>query len=232
MVNNFGVIGRLFDSRCALCGAPADTLCARCVAALPYNRSCCPRCAEPLTGPGTGNRPACGRCQRHPPAFDRVTAPLLLVPPVHDLMTEFKDRLRLPAGRVLASLLGDALAQRRDWPSLLVPMPATADRLRRRGFNQAIELARPLAARFAIPLDHGLLTRRGPWRDQRGLGRAERQRNVRDSFEVRGELPRHVALIDDVVTTATTADAASTALRRAGARQIEVWAVARTPHDR
>lgn len=228
MVNMWPSLGQLLGSRCPLCGIPCDTLCADCSLRLPLNGQACRRCAAPLAAtPGTTL--LCADCLRHPPAFDRVIAPLLYRPPVDRLIAAFKDRQQLATGRMLANVLAERMPRTDPMPALLVPVPADRIRLRQRGFNQAAELTRQLAGRFGIRWRHDVLRRSGVQGDQRALDRAARLRNVRGAFVCTGPIPAHVALIDDVVTTAATADAASRALRRSGARRIEVWAVARTP---
>lgn len=227
MVNIWPGFASLIGSSCALCRAPSDGICGACLAALPRNVHPCSRCALPLPDDAP---PAslCAGCQARTPTFDRVVAPLVYSAPVDDLIGAFKYHQRLPLGRVLAGVLGEALGGHRT-PQLLLPVPATPDRLRERGFNQAAELARILAARLGIPWDAGRLYRARAAGAQRGLNRRERQHNLRGAFACRGSVPPHVALIDDVMTTGATAEEASRALKRAGAAGVEVWAVARTP---
>lgn len=229
MVNIWSIFAQMTDDGCPLCGRPGDGICTACRGALPRNHHPCPRCALPMPAP-TGV--PCADCQRRPPHFDVAIAPLLYLSPVDDLLAGFKYHQRLSYGRLLGGLLGDALQRSDPGPTLLLPMPAHAERLRERGFNQAAELARHLARRLGIAWDTRSLRRVGSQPPQRGLGRAARRRNLRDAFQCDLALPAHVALIDDVITTGASADMASRVLRRAGAQRIEVWAVARTPRDR
>jgi len=109
-------------------------------------------------------------------------------------------------------------------------VPLHAARLRTRGYNQALEIAHVVARRLAIPLDAHLLTRTRATAPQSDLPMAERRRNVKGAFAVRGRnrlAGKHVALLDDVMTTGNTVHAAAQALRKAGAREVEVWVVAR-----
>ncbi|MGD8958044.1 MAG: ComF family protein [Chromatiaceae bacterium] len=171
----------------------------------------------------------CGDCLSQAPAFDRALAPLLYQFPVDGLVAGFKYHHRLHWGRILGDLLADHLAQNAAPPGLLLPVPATAARLRERGFNQAAELARRLSLRLGIPWRTGLLLRIREAVHQQGLSGPQRRRNMRGAFACRGRLPARVALIDDVITTGATAGAASAALKDAGVEWVEVWAVARTP---
>jgi ComF family protein len=109
-------------------------------------------------------------------------------------------------------------------------MPLHRSRLRERGFNQAVELARPLARRLAVPLAADLVQRVRPGRPQSGLEKSRRRANVRGAFALRRPLDAwHVAVVDDVLTTGATAAELAGVLKAAGAERVEVWVVARTP---
>lgn len=212
---------------CLLCGAPgADglDLCSACRGTLPWNTSSCTSCAAPLPVPGT-----CGQCLGHPPPFDAALAPLLYRPPLDWLVQGFKFNQRLVPGRLLGELLMGHLAEHiTACPELIVPVPLHPLRLRERGYNQALELARPLARRFGIPLAHGLVRRTRATATQSLLDAGERRRNVRGAFALAQPLgARHVVIVDDVVATGSTVGELARLLRRAGAERIEVWAVAR-----
>ena len=216
----------LFPWRCLLCGGPgADgiDLCAPCAREMPRNRHACARCALPLPV-GTA---LCGQCQRRLPPWDAAWAPFRYGWPLDRLETRFKFGADLAAGRVLAELW------RREpppagRPALIVPVPLHRGRLRRRGYNQALELARPLAAALGAPLRHDLLERVRGTSAQTELDRDARARNVRGAFRARGGvMPGHVVLLDDVMTTGATLAECARVLRRAGAGRVEVWALAR-----
>jgi len=114
---------------------------------------------------------------------------------------------------------------------LIVPVPLHRSRLRQRGYNQALELARPLAARLGVPLAHDVLVRSRDTSAQTELDRAARRRNVRGAFHLREAivLPDHVALFDDVMTTGATLAECARLLKRAGVRRVDAWALARAP---
>ena len=231
MVNIWSLIDRVVDTRCALCHAPGHAICADCLTALPRNTRPCAHCALPLPE-SAPTQTLCADCQAHPPAFDHVMAPLLYENPVDGLVAQFKYRQHLHLGRVLADTLGTEVRGQRAPPALLVPVPAGPRRLRERGFNQAAELARWLSAALDIPWSGSRLIRASDTPTQRGLPRPQRRRNIRGAFSCTGPLPDHLALIDDVMTTGATAGEASRALKGAGVKRVEVWAVARTPRDR
>lgn len=231
--NWLGAMGRVvFPPCCALCGedgARGRDLCAACDAELPRNLACCARCALPLATPAL----ACGECLRRPPAFDAALAPLRYEWPIDRLVTRLKFSVDLAVGRVLSELLRDAVRAASDRIDLVVPVPLHLERLRERGFNQALELARPMARSLALPLDHGVLVRTRATPPQTGLAAADRRRNLRDAFAVRGSVAgRSIALVDDVVTTTATVRECARVLKRAGAERVEVWAVARAAGPR
>ncbi len=217
--------------RCLLCGAAgADhrDLCAACAAELQPNTPCCPRCAVPLATAA----PACGDCLRRPPAFTAAWVPLRYAHPLDLLEARFKFHADLAAGRVLAQRLCEAAAAAPpECPGLLLPIPLHVARLRQRGYNQALELARPLATWLGVPLRTDLLLRSRATPPQTGLDAATRRRNLRGAFALAPDapLPAHVALFDDVMTTGATLREAAATLRRAGVARVDVWALARAP---
>ncbi|ADV28808.1 phosphoribosyltransferase [Pseudoxanthomonas suwonensis 11-1] len=218
----------LLPPRCLLCGEPGDDgrdLCAACHRALPRNHCACPRCAIPLAVPGT-----CGHCLRKAPPLQATWASFVYAPPVDRLLARYKFHHDLAAGRLLAGLMLPALADA-ERPQALVPVPLHSSRLRRRGYDQALELARPLARATGLPLAEGVLLRQRRTEAQSELGALARRRNLRGAFVVRGgrPLPAHVALVDDVMTTGATLHAAALALRRAGVARVDAWICARTP---
>lgn len=217
--------------QCELCGDwGTEALCRRCVLrfAAPVPR--CPRCALP----GHADLP-CGACQRETPEFDGARAVADYEFPWNGLITRFKFRQQPELALALSRRMAAALAQAPKAPTtLLVPMPLSVARLRERGYNQAWELARHLGECLHIEARPDLLQR---WRDtphQVGLTRQQRETNLRDALwvdpaHVAHVHGRHVALIDDVMTTGASANAAAHALKLAGAAGVQVWVLARTP---
>ena len=200
-------------------------LCAPCLHALPLLGPACTRCALPLPSAGT-----CGRCLRRPPPLDSVHACLRYATPVDQLLPRFKFHQDLAAGHLLAQLM------RLHHPVLspdtcLVPVPLHPKRLRQRGYDQALELARPLSRQLKLGLDSGLLRRIRDTQAQSDLEANARRRNLRHAFQAspRHTPPRHVVLLDDVMTTGATLHAAARALRRVGVERVDAWVCARTP---
>lgn len=217
----------LLPTTCRLCGANSEQgreLCCGCHADLPWNASACRRCSEPLSA--TQPDLLCGRCLRRPPPFDQVLAPLHFAAPIDRLIHAFKFRGDLAAGRLLTGLLADAVVA--PLPDLLLPVPLHHRRLRQRGFNQALEIARQLGRAHRIPVATDLLVRSRDTPPQHALPAKARRTNIRGAFELKATLPSvRIALVDDVLTTGHTAAEVARVLRRAGAARVEVWVVAR-----
>lgn len=230
----------LLPGSCLLCDDAIDAgtdpdLCAYCRDALPWNESPCRRCAHPLPSGTAADADLCPACQQHPPPFTKTVAPLIYAGFPKRWVTRLKDRMAMVEGRVLAELLADAAQasyadERRARPDLLVPVPLAPLRLARRGHNQALTLARPVARRLGIPILRTAVTRGDQGRRQRGLSRTERLENPAGTFRTCitwGDAPC-VAIVDDVVTTGATAAALSIALLNAGAREVHVLSPTRT----
>ncbi|MDX1589941.1 MAG: ComF family protein [Oleiphilaceae bacterium] len=216
---------------CSLClrAAGGHRICRDCLAGLPRNRNPCQRCALPLPLRRTG---LCGRCLHQSPAHDTAYAPFLYRFPVDGLITHYKYGGDRALGFVLSEAWLDAFRGSRQCagplPQQLIPCPISRRQLLIRGFNQSAELAWRLGKALPIPVTP-LLTRTGHHPNQAGLNRRQRLRNLQKAFHCTQPPPLHVALIDDVITTGATAQAMSRALKQAGARQVEIWAMARTP---
>jgi ComF family protein len=221
------LVETLYPVTCLRCGTPVTghiRLCDACWPELPWLGSDrCPRCGRAGVDPAV----PCGRCQQRPPAFSAVHAPLAYAEPVPDWVQGLKYHQRLGLAPTLAALAGAGLAA--EGFDLLVPVPLHRTRLARRGFNQAQLLCRELGKRHGLPVRPTALRRERDTRPQVGLADRRRGANVRGAFSARPERVRgqRILLIDDVVTTGATADAAAEALRAAGASRVVVVAVAR-----
>ena len=152
--------------------------------------------------------------------------------PVDRLVLRFKFAGDLAVGRWLGEALARSAA-RSPRPDLLVVPPSTRERLRSRGFNPALEIAKATARALDIDCARDAVTRIRETQPQPGLGRRERRRNLVGAFACRRDLAGlHVAIVDDVMTTGATVAAVRTVLRRAGAARVSVWVAARTPDVR
>lgn len=223
------VLDAVLPAHCLLCGARGQrglSLCAACAGDLPRNRVCCARCALPLATPA----PLCGRCLKHAPPWTAAWVPFRYEWPLGPLETRFKFGGDLAAGHTLA-LLWAGSPRPQVLPQALVPVPLHRARLRRRGYNQALELAKPLARAFGVPLLRDALRRNRATGAQTELTASQRRRNVRGAFSahLRGAAPAHVAVLDDVFTTGATLGECVRVLQRAGIVRVDVWALARAP---
>lgn len=217
--------------RCLMCGelhaGPLD-LCVACLAELPRNTPACIRCAMPLAD----EHEICGECLKSPPPFELAAVPWLYAGAIASLLPRFKFHAELACGRLLATLTLEALRHWEGWHGvdLVIPVPLHANRLRQRGYNQALELARPLAREYGLRLAPQGLLRIRETAPQTALSGDARRRNLRGAFAANG-VPNEagVLLIDDVFTTGATLREAATSLRRAGATRVHVLAMARVP---
>lgn len=230
-------------SPCALCGGSAeDALCSGCRAQFfgqPRRR--CVQCAVPLAPTDAPTDAAsaarCGACLRQPPAFDATIVAADYTAPLDQLVLALKFGHRLALAPLLARALRDALLQtpHRDnaLPDVLSAVPLGSRRLAERGFNQALEIAKPLARALGIALEPTLTTRLRETQAQSMLHPEQRHDNMRQAFtlahhavdRVRG---RHVGVVDDVITTGETLNELAATLKRFGAARVTNFVFART----
>lgn len=217
------------SSDCRLCAAPANHpsgICRDCLADLPHNHHPCPRCGAAL--PQATTIP-CGECQRHPPHFDYAHIPFRYAPPLISFITGLKFQGQLANARLLGELLLTSLISGSSpLPECLIPVPLHSSRLRERGFNQALELARPLSQQLHLPLEPNVVQRQRHTCPQSELTGESRRRNLRGAFRLTAPLAyQHVALVDDVVTTGSTLNELARVLRQTGVKTIQIFAIAR-----
>ena len=234
------LLDRLLPCPCLLCGSDLDAhsharLCHHCAQALPQlDEHRCHCCSLPLPG----NAYVCGQCLGERASFTTSLIPYRYAYPLDGLIHRFKYRQQLSAGQCLGELLlahvqeriGDNPGLR---PDLLVPVPLHWRRRWQRGFNQSAVIATQLGAQLHLPITT-ICQRRQHTHSQQGLNRRERLRNLRQAFHLNPKQlatiqGKHLALVDDVVTTSATARCLSDLLIKAGAARVDVWALARTP---
>ncbi|MBA4501453.1 ComF family protein [Marinobacterium marinum] len=221
--------------KCALCDASAPDahgICSSCHADLPWLLNPCRCCALPLPrtlAPGG----LCAHCVQTPPAFERTLAAFNYDFPISQLLPNIKYQ-RQPAhlgwlARVLAAYLQQHYED--DWPDALMAVPMHPFSELKRGFNQAQLLAARLSQQLQLPLNDSLRkTRRTPHQAELGLN--ARRGNLHHAFAVTEQPPRHLALIDDIMTTGTTVNTLAQVLKSAGAERVDIWVLARTPEMR
>ena len=220
---------------CLICDQSTDAsqLCDICLTRISPATHSCPRCALPRDQASTA---PCARCQRNPPRYGRCIAATIYNPASARLVNRLKHQRELPPARVMATAMAVQAGHRQQQAStavsLLIPVPLSRKRLQWRGFNQAVEIARPLARQLALPLSANACGRRHNEASQQMLDLPARQHNLKDAFFIRKPeiIQNHrVAIVDDVMTTGATAEALCDALLAAGASHCDIWCFARTP---
>jgi ComF family protein len=211
---------------CLLCGARCgeSMLCEACATGMPHPSPSCPICAMPSPAASV-----CGACLARPPSFDATLALWPYAYPIDRLVQSLKYQGNLPVARLFGAALTRRVASR--VVDLVVPMPLARERLRARGFNQAVEIARATVGR--APMATADIERTRDTASQTDLPYTARAPNVRGAFACHSALRgRRVAVIDDVMTTGATLSELAETLKHAGAGWVENWVIARTlPRD-
>jgi ComF family protein len=226
----------LLPSSCALCGAGCDdAVCAPCSAQfLGPRRPRCRRCGNPLAEADA--RRECGACQSRRPAYDATVVAADYVSPLDQLVLQLKFGGGLALAPWFGQALRAALVRQGEFalPNVLCPVPLGPRRLVERGFNQALEIARPLSLALGIPLAPALAIRARETAAQSGVTPAERRKNIRHAFivapdalaMVRGQ---HIGIVDDVMTSGATLHELAATFKRFGAARVSNFVFARTP---
>ncbi len=233
LASNMGkrLIEAVYPPRCVLCKRPGFKqmdICTECYRAMPWIHVGCSQCAIPLPTID-GHEVKCGNCLQKSPRFDRSLSLFEYDKGAMTLIQQLKFNDKLACARLLGNLLADRVVQHpADHPGLILPVPLFNKRLRKRGFNQSVEIARTVSKRLHIPMDIHSVVRVRNTRAQSGLDKKQRRRNIRGAFEVIKQLPAdHIAIIDDVVTTTSTSNELAGLLKRNGVKRVEVWSIAR-----
>ena len=233
IINN---LSRFFGRYCQLCGQLTDPatnipFCSACLHDLPRLQHSCHQCGCHINA-GTEHTLdtsplRCGPCLTQPPSFDRVIAAFAYADPIRQLMARFKYQRQLATGDVIAQVLRSRLPVPAQVEAI-IPVPLHPRRLRQRGFNQALELSRPLARALDLPLLPHSVIRQKNTPPQSSLTRKQRRQNLKQAFSLKQAIPyASIAIVDDVMTTGSTVEALSTLLKQHGVEYIEVWCVAR-----
>ena len=192
----------------------------------------CPQCGLSLP---SFSEVACGTCQQQAPSYDRVISAFSYQPPIRQMIQAFKFQRKLEYTRFFADQLQQAIQQHyaqydASLPQLILPVPLHQKRLQQRGYNQAFEISQQLSRLLHIPLEALALTRCKATDEQSGLSAKQRRHNLTGAFTLRTALnAKHIAVVDDVMTTGTTAASIAKTLKQAGIEQVDIWVVARTP---
>jgi ComF family protein len=212
---------------CLSCGVALDgteCLCSSCRELLRRVPNPCRHCGQPNTAGGQ----TCPACLLNPPRWQKMIAPLQYRGLVRDYVLQLKFGEALHLSRTLCRYCREPFGASRPRPEVLLPVPLHRERLRDRGYNQAHEIAAVWSRMLGIPVDRRALHRRLPTASQSGLGAEQRERNVRGAFGFDNRRGwRHVAIVDDIVTTGSTVAEITRCLHRGGVEYVEVWALAR-----
>jgi ComF family protein len=215
---------KLMPIPCRLCGTMSQhqKICTACLQTLPSLGDACPRCALPIS-----NAYLCGHCLHQPPEQDLSFSLFPYLDPVDRLIADLKYHDKLFLSQFFAQLMADKI-RNRLLPDLLIPIPLHPNRLRQRGYNQSFELVKPLSIKLGIPTSNRYLMRTIDTKSQASIPFKARKHNIQHAFKfIQTKVPSHIAIIDDVLTTGHTANAAAKQLRQAGASTIEIWTIAR-----
>lgn len=220
-----------FPHSCILCGKFSNDLCIGCLQDLPDIPYACPRCARPILD--FQQNLECGLCLKDPPPFDHTLAAYLYRETLIKLIMELKFGHSLTNARVLGEQLALKISTDAFYhtlkPEVIIPMPLHSSRLQERGFNQAVEIARPIGKKFSLPIDTTSCFRIKETRAQATLNAKERHQNIKGAFKVTANFPyESVAILDDVMTTGLTLNELSRELRQAGVKKITFWCCARS----
>ncbi|HEY8160103.1 MAG TPA: ComF family protein [Methylobacter sp.] len=220
----------LLPPTCILCGNPgfeSRDICHSCYKHLPRNILCCYRCAEILETPAAAPV-LCGRCLSKHPAFDETYAPFIHQGAIRHLISTLKFGANYKNARLLGMLLAEHLKQAAERPDLILPVPLHRSRYRQRGFNQAKEIGRTVAKQLLIPLDITSCQRYRDTPHQTQLSAKKRRKNMKNAFSIVKPIQaRHIAILDDVMTTGSTVHELAYVLKKTGASRVDVWVCAR-----
>ena len=214
-------------SICALCNQYHRgrlAVCASCHALLTPIGPACYHCALPLPD---NNFVICGHCCKKKPYFDHAIAAYRFEEPLRTLLHDFKYHEGLYLCSFLTTLIANALPPDAVNTQCLIPVPMHPIRLRQRGFNQAAELAKQLAHTLNLPFDLFSCKKIINTAAQAGLNEQQRRKNLRDAFEAKPLPYQHITLVDDLLTTGSTANELAKVLKKQGVTRVDVWCCAR-----
>ena len=227
MFKDFSVVESLFPSKCRLCQQKTHAgqwCCNSCSQTLPFIKHRCPVCAVSMPSSSL-----CGQCLNNRRYFDESVSVFELHEPIKTYIYKFKYKHDFSFGRILADeLLKEITASCKTLPQLIVPVPLHRKRLFTRGFNQSALLSSFIAKRMNIPHKSRYLVRHRYAEPQIHLDAKQRYLSVKDAFEVNNKQRfDHIAVVDDVVTTANTVNQAAKALKNVGINKVSIWSIAR-----
>ncbi len=219
----------LIPKRCLQCDSTINerhVVCERCYPLLPFQHHCCKRCGQNYSA----NTDFCGHCLIKTPSFDRCFCPFKYESTIKELICDLKYRERPELAKSAAALLQAELLQHNiEMPSVLIPVPMHRSRLRERGYNQASLIAKHLGKSMNIQMLSGAVVKSKKTAPQAQQSLVGRKKNLKGSFKINKNFTfKSVAIIDDVVTTGTTAEEIAKILKKNGVDCVQVWGIAHT----
>ncbi len=227
-------MGLLLPSSCVLCDCSVSrviSLCKSCEGDLPILVNACKTCGLPLDVENKNNI-VCGHCLQTSTSVDYTLCLYHYQAPLDYLITALKYKQQLSHAAILGDLLLRRLQQQitEELPDCIIPVPLHKKRLIKRGFNQSLEIARPVAKKLNIQIDVKSVRRKKLTLAQADLSAAQRKKNVKDCFEIQSKekmIYSHVVIIDDVVTTGSTINELAKLLKQSGVKKVGVWSLTR-----
>jgi ComF family protein len=214
--------------QCLLCDLQsAQLICDACYLTLPFHQTGCLSCGLKII-PGN-DRGICSHCLSEPPAFDYVHALFDYATPISSLITQLKFQGNLTIAKLFAHYwIGYLKNNRSTLPECIIPTPLHYKRLQERGFNQALEIAKPIGKFFNIPIDIRSCIKLKNTQPQSSLSADKRRKNLKNAFALSHSIEaKHVVILDDVMTTGNTISEISILLKKSGVEQVGVWCCAR-----
>lgn len=225
------LINWLIPITCVVCNLQSDeNVCMDCKKELPWIINGCRYCANEIT---LTSHNLCGECLTSPPPINRNITLFHYKPPIISLITKLKFQGQLRYAQSLGTLLAQKVQQiyengQLDFPDYIIPVPLHKKRLQTRGFNQALEIAKSVKKKCAIPIDCRSVKRIKFTQPQTLIKKDERQKNLRNAFTMTTNIKaQHIAIVDDVITTFSTISELTNTLRRAGVQKIDIWCIAK-----
>jgi ComF family protein len=217
----------LFPHTCILCHAHthrAMDLCSACEQSLPFIQHSCHCCGIPIPS----DTHICGKCLKRKPIFDKTFALFHYQTPIIQMISQLKFNQQLGVSKILGDLMANHLSPSQKL-ECIIPVPLHNKRLKERGFNQALEIAKPISKKLQIPINIKSCKRIRNTEHQTAIPAKLRKRNVRNAFQVIKLLrAKHIVILDDVMTTGNTVSELARILRHKGVEKIDVWCCART----
>lgn len=217
----------IFSQQCILCFSKSTSLlCNFCKEQLPLNNNSCELCAKPLAFDSTSK--ICGECLRKKPIFNKVYAPFLYQQPFINFISQLKFNKRLIYANLLSSLIESYIIRFNLFDAdVVIPIPLHKKRLRQRGFNQSIEIIKPLAKKYNIPINLTHYHRIKNTRPQSSLKANQRADNMKHAFSTMTKISvKNVLIFDDVITTGNTINEFCKLLKRNGSETINIFCIA------